>query len=284
AISRSKYNQQFLPQLMHLQPTLLNSLNAELDSMRITMAFTGLEVIAYNLSHKQSDLNLFEFGRVYHKTADAYREPEVLAFYKTGNVFAESWRIQQRKTGFYDLKEQVEKLMLHMGVKASWKPVDETHPLRPLFEQAVTVSVGNEVIGICGGIHNAVLQSFGIKQAVWFAEINWQPLLLAMASRKVIFKEINKYPEMRRDLALVLDADVEYQSIAAIARQEGKQILREVNLFDVFEGEQLAGRKSYAIGLTFNDSTRTLTDSEVDAVMQRLISRYEKEFNAVIRK
>jgi phenylalanyl-tRNA synthetase beta chain len=105
-----------------------------------------------------------------------------------------------------------------------------------------------------------------------------------MAARKVTFKEINKFPEVRRDLALVLDPEVAYQSIAAIARQEGKHMLKDVILFDVFEGEQLAGKKSYAIGLTFSDNNRTLTDAEVDAVMQKLMSRYEKELQAVIRK
>lgn len=284
AISRSKYHQQFLPAMMDKQATLLNSLNVELDCMRMTMAFTGLEVVGYNHSHKQQDLHLFEFGRVYQKSGSGYEEPEMLAIYMSGNAYTETWRIAQRKTDLFDLKNQVDMLMQRMGIKSSWKAMPDDHMFRGIFDQAVIICEGDKELGICGGISKQVLQAFGIKQAVWFAEIRWTALVDSMAARKVTFKEINKFPEVRRDLALVLDPQVEYHAIAAIARQEGKHMLKDVHLFDVFEGEQLGGRKSYAIGLTFSDNTRTLTDSEVDAVMQKLMGRYEKELQAVIRK
>jgi phenylalanyl-tRNA synthetase beta chain len=128
------------------------------------------------------------------------------------------------------------------------------------------------------------LADFDIKQPVFYAELDWKMMLTNMASRKVIFKEISKFPEMRRDLALVIDKQLQYQSIENIARKEGKPILKDIVLFDVYEGEKLAGKKSYAIGLTFSNDERTLTDTEVDAVMQKLMTRCENELGAVIRK
>lgn len=282
AISRSKYTQQYLPLLADKQVMLLNSLNAELDAMRSTMAFTGLEVIAYNHSHKQSDLNMFEFGRVYSTEGGRFTERETLALYRTGNAYSETWRMQQRKTDLFDLKAFAGDLLSRMGVQAEWKETE--HPLSPLFTNAICITEGKTVIGIAGIIRSDITDNFGIRQPVLYAELDWQSMLDKMAKRTVLFKEIPKYPEVRRDLALILDKQVSYGMIESIARQEGRDLLRQVNLFDVFEGEQLAGKKSYAIGLTFSDPSRTLTDADVDGVMQQLMLRYEKELQAVIRK
>ena len=282
AISRSKYTQQFLPDHTDRQVMLLNSLNAELDAMRLTMVFTGLEVIAYNHSHKQTDLNMFEFGRVYSKSGDGFTEQEILAVYRTGNAFPETWRMQQRKSDIFDLKAHVGDLLARMGVQATWK--EREHPLMPLFSSAVCIVEGQSVLGIAGILHNTLTDSFGIRQPVLYAEVDWQALVDCIAQRKVTFREISKYPEVRRDLALILDHQVTYEMIEAIAYQDGGRYLQRVNLFDVFEGEQLAGKKSYAIGLTFSDQSRTLTDADVDGVMQQLMRRYENELRAVIRK
>jgi phenylalanyl-tRNA synthetase beta chain len=285
AISRSKYAQQYLPEIVSEQVNLLNSLNAELDSMRLSMAFTGLEVIGYNSNHKQTDIKMFEFGRVYSKKAAAYEEAEKIGLYISGNKYAENWRTTNRKTDFYDLKESVQGLLNKMNCKNEWVAAEgQTHVLAPIFEQATIIKSGNQVIGIAGSIHKKILADFDIKQPVFFAELDWKMMLTNMASRKVIFKEISKFPEMRRDLALVIDKQLQYQSIENIARKEGKPILKDIVLFDVYEGEKLAGKKSYAIGLTFSNDERTLTDTEVDAVMQKLMARCENELGAVIRK
>lgn len=282
AIGKSKFNQQFLPELADAQVSLLNSLNIELDSMRLTLAFTGLEVIAYNHSHKQTDLRLFEFGRTYKSQTSAYIETDVLALYMTGNAYDETWRIQQRKMDIFDLKEQVQSICNRMGVQTEWQVQD--HPLNGLFSGAVCLTEGNQVYGIAGMIKQDICTAFGIRIPVYYAEIDWTPLVERAGSRSVIFKEINKYPEVRRDLALVIDKQTTYQAVERIARQEGKQLLRDIKLFDVFEGEQLAGKKSYAIGLTFSDASKTLTDMEIEPVMQKMMQRYEKELGAIIRK
>ncbi|MFZ1635553.1 MAG: phenylalanine--tRNA ligase subunit beta [Chitinophagales bacterium] len=286
AISRSKYAQQFLPEMAEKQVNLLNSLNAELDSMRISMAFTGLEVIGYNSNHKQTDLKLFEFGRVYAKNADNYSESEKIGLFITGNKYAESWRIANRKTDFYDIKESVDRLLNKMSSKVEWQLLDDsnTHYLAPIFESGNLIKSGNQVVGICGSIRKNILSVFDIKQPVFFAEIDWKILLENMSARKTTFKEISKFPEVRRDLALVIDKQITYNRIEAIAKKEGKPYLKDVILFDVYEGEKLAGKKSYAIGLTFSTDERTLTDADVDGVMKKLMQRCETELGAVIRK
>lgn len=282
AIGKSKFNQQFLPQLSEQQVTLLNSLNIELDSMRLTLAFTGLEVIAYNHSHKQSDLRLFEFGRTYKMQQSQYLETDVLALYMTGSAYDETWRIKQRKLDMFDVKEQVQSVCNRMGVQAEWQ--DQEHPLSGIFSASMCLTAGNNTFGIAGIIKQEIASAFGIKTPVYYAEIEWMPLLEKAGARTTLFKEINKYPEVRRDLALVIDKQITYQSVERIARQEGKQLLRDVRLFDVFEGEQLAGKKSYAIGLTFSDASKTLTDVEIEPVMLKMMQRYEKELGAIIRK
>lgn len=286
AISRSKYTQQYLPDLVPQQVNLLNSLNVELDNMRISMAFTGLEVIGYNSNHKQHDLAMFEFGRIYSKNIEGYREAEKIGLYLTGNKYNENWRISNRKTDFYDLKAQVDALLLKMNCKAIWTSVDENtnHALVGIFESAATLTVNGTEIGICGNIKKQILADFAIKQPVCFAELDWKTMLDNFAARKVTFKEVAKFPEVRRDLALVIDKHIEYETIASIARKEGKPIVKDVILFDVYEGEKLAGKKSYAIGLTFSNDERSLTDMEVDGIMKKLMQRYETELGAIIRK
>jgi phenylalanyl-tRNA synthetase beta chain len=285
AISRSKYAQNYLPQFAPKQVNLLNSLNAELDSMRLTMAFTGLEVIGYNSNHKQTDLALFEFGRVYSKS-ETYQEAEKIGLFISGNKYLENWKISNRKTDFYDIKAAVDALLNKMNCKGEWSPIgnDNQNDLAPLFDQGATISVGGKVIGCCGSIKKQILGDFDIKQPVYFAELDWNMMLDKMASRKVTFKEITKFPEVRRDLALVIDKSVNYDAIAAIAKKEGKPILKDLILFDVYEGEKLEGKKSYAIGLTFSNDERTLTDSDVDGVMKKLMTRCETELGALIRK
>ena len=170
-----------------------------------------------------------------------------------------------------------------MNCKGEWSPIgnDNQNDLAPLFDQGATISVGGKVIGCCGSIKKQILD---IKQPVYFAELDWNMMLDKMASRKVTFKEITKFPEVRRDLALVIDKSVNYDAIAAIAKKEGKPILKDLILFDVYEGEKLEGKKSYAIGLTFSNDERTLTDSDVDGVMKKLMTRCETELGALIRK
>ncbi|MBC8045654.1 MAG: phenylalanine--tRNA ligase subunit beta [Fimbriimonadaceae bacterium] len=294
SISRSKYITQFLPAFENTQVKLLNSLNAELDCMRQSMLFTGLEVIAFTQNRKQTDLKLFEFGRVYFQNNNSYTETDKVAFYITGNKFEENWRNKNRKVDLFDIKEEVENLLNRMNVEQSAINSGQSAFGSKQFEfieaglnalnNGVEIISDNKLIGMYGLVKKEICSAFDIKQEVYYAELNWNDLIDVSAKRKTVFKEISKYPEVRRDLAMLLDPSVQYSAVETIAKKEGKNILQGVTLFDIYEGEKLEGKKSYAIGLTFRDDEKTLTDKEVDDVMQKMMSRYEKELNAVIRK
>ncbi|MFI5172923.1 MAG: phenylalanine--tRNA ligase subunit beta [Chitinophagales bacterium] len=286
AISRSKYTEKFLTAEIGNRVNLLNSLNAELDCMRQTMMFTGLEVIGYNSNHKQSDLRLFEIGRVYSKVHGDYIEKERIAIYITGNKFDESWRNKNRPVDLFDLKEIVDQLTKHFNTPVEWvnSSSNSGNDQSILFESGAALVSNGKTIGNAGIIKKDITSDFDIKQNVLFVELDWNMLLENLDSRKVEFTEISKFPEVRRDLALILDPAITYAEIESIAKNEGGPILKEVILFDVYEGEKLEGKKSYAIGLTFFNEERTLTDADVETVMNKLMSKYEKELNAVIRK
>lgn len=284
AISRSKYAKKYLPQTAGHVVELMNSLNAELDSMRPVMLFTGLEVIAHNYNHKQLNLKLFEAGRVYGKYGNTFTEKEKLAVYITGDKYEESWRNKNRKTDWFDIKEITGGLFNKMNSKFEFKQPSEGDAWADLFDAYSEIVSGKRISGIAGEVSREVLESFGIKQKVYYAELDWEVMVENFAARKVTFKEIARYPEMRRDLALVIDASVSFAAVENIARVTGQPILKDLLLFDVYEGEKLGGKKSYAIGLTFGTDDRTLTDTEVDSIMQQLMQRYETELQATIRK
>ncbi|MBC8173803.1 MAG: phenylalanine--tRNA ligase subunit beta, partial [Chitinophagales bacterium] len=276
-ISRSKYISKYLPAWENTQVKLLNSLNAELDCMRQKMLFSGLEVIAFNQNRRQTDLKLFEFGRTYFRGKNNYTEHDTLAIYMTGNKYEENWNIQNKKINFYHIKEVVEKLLKRMNVFADLTMVND------LFD-GVEMMVDGKKIGGYGQVHENICADFDIKQPVYYAELDWKSLMFSYAQTKTEFKEIQRFPEVRRDLAVVIDLATQYEQLKLIALQEGKNILKDVILFDVYQGEKLAGKKSYAIGLIFRDDEKTLTDKEIDVIMQKMMDRYEKELAAVIRK
>ena len=281
AISRSKYVEKFIPEINSERVNLLNSLNAELDCMRQTMLFTGLEVISYNHNHKQQDLKMFEFGRVYSLLNGKYTEAEKIGIYFTGSATEENWRNTTRRSDHFDIKQLTESLLSEMNCSATWNNIP---PTNKILESGAELIVGGKNIGICGAVKKEICADFDIKIPVYYAELDWNMLLENLVSRKVTFKEISKFPEVRRDLALILEPSVTFAEIETITKKEGKPILKDIRLFDVYEGEKLEGKKSYAVGLTFGNPDRTLTDSEVEDVIQKLLSRYEKELNAVIRK
>lgn len=280
AISRSKYTEKYFPTLAQEQVTLLNSLNIELDAMRTSMLFTGMEVIAHNLNRKQNDLRLFEFGRTYHKQKDKIDEREKIALYLTGKTQSESWDAQSAPVDFFRIKEYVQFITARTHAICTFEKVEE----HPLLEQAAEIQHGDTAIGICGMVRMEIQDAFDIRQPVYFAELDWQALAGILSAYHISFSELPKYPEMRRDLALILEPHIAYAEIERIARQEGKGLLRDIVLFDIYTGEKLGGKKSYAIGLTFRDDARTLTDKDVDLVMQKLMARYSKDLNAEIRK
>ena len=281
AISKSKYTNKYLPKAEPAQVKLLNSLNVELDSMRQSMLFSGLEVIAFNQNRKQTDLKLFEFGRTYFNHNGKFIEEDKLAIFITGNKSEENWNNKTVPVSFFDIKQIISTLMYKMNVMPAAIEKNIEHEL---FDACTEITSGNIKYGLFGLVKTSICSDFDIRQPVYFAELNWAAMTDSGSKRKTEFKEIPKYPEVRRDLALIIGGEINYNAIKQIAVKEGKQLLRDVVLFDVYEGEKLEGKKSYAIGLTFRDDEKTLTDAEVDSIMQKMMSKFEQELNAVIRK
>lgn len=258
---------------------MINSLSAELDVMRPAMLHSGLEVVQYNYNRKSQDLCLFEFGNTYHKSNDSYVQTPHLAIWCTGNVQTANWGQQAQPASVFYLKGILNNLYQYAGVtkiSMDYKEVngqEETQYLRrkQLLASIVTVPAG-------------LLKQFDIKQPVYYADIHWDVFMQAIANHKIGYKEVPKFPAVQRDLALVLDKQITYKQVVDATEQLKLASLLHYGLFDIFESDKLGvDKKSYALNYTFQLQDRTLTDSEIEAMMQALIAAYQKKLQAQIR-
>ncbi len=262
--------------------TLLNSLNMGLDSLRTSTLFGGLEGISHNINRRNLDLKFFEFGKTYHKNTDGnYLEPEHLSLFITGQSNGESWKGKQTPSDFFLLKNQVEQILERLG-ETGFEP---EYAESPLLDYGLQYRAGQKVLVSYGAVSKKLLKQFDIKQTVYYADINWTQLLRRLNGRKVQYKEVSKFPGVRRDLALLLDKAVSYAEIEKIALREVKRSLKSVNLFDRYEDAKLGdNKKSYAVSFEFQDEGKTLTDKDVDKLVNRLIETYKNELGADIRQ
>ena len=259
---------------------ILNKLSEEQGVLRQTMLFTGLEVCAYNINRKQKDLKLFEFGKTYTRIDGKYREQEKLALYVTGNVETENWQHKVQPSGYYDLAQHVNNIFQRTGIR---EVRQEARPDQ-LFDYAATFMTADKIIGKAGKVKSALLKDFGIKQEIFFAELDTS-LLFSRANPKLVIQEVAKFPEVKRDLSLVLDAPVIFDEIRNLILNTEKRLIKNIGVFDVYEGENIPkGKKAYALSFTLQDETKTLTDEEIEGTMQRLIAAFEQKLGAVIRK
>lgn len=261
---------------------MINSLSADLDTMRPSMLETGLERIAYNLNRRNDDLLFFEFGKTYRKEAVGdYPETEHLSLYLTGQKLPETWMHKAQPVDFYYLKGYVQNMLQVLGLQDPQMAIATVHGLEPAFE----ITVNGNVVAVLGGVAPQKLKEFDIKQAVWYADFYWGTILQQLQTKDTFYEEITKFPAVRRDLALVLDKQVNFAAVETTARSVKTTLLQHINLFDVFESEKLgAGKKSYAVSFTFQDKQKTLTDQETDALMNKLIKAFETQLQAEIRK
>ena len=279
SISNSKYYEQLDWQGSTIVP-LLNSLNADLDVMRGTMLYGGLESIRHNNNRQNNDLKLFEFGSIYWKDEDKFNEAQQLAIFCTGNANKESWRSQSEAIDFYNVKSVLNKVFDLLGIKGYVAEEANNSQL----EFGLSYVLNTKEIADVGLVKNKVLQHFDIKQDVYFANINWTNVLKVIKKNKLKYSEISKYPMVRRDLALMIDDSVAFGNIKEIAEKNVKHILKSVNLFDIYKGDKMeAGKKSYAVSFNFQDDKKTLTDKQVDKIMKQLISKFETEIGASLR-
>mgnify|MGYP000721048062 FL=1 len=259
--------------------TMLNPLSSDLATMRQSLLFSGLEAISYNINRKNTDLKLFEFGKTYHNYPSGYEEKKHLTLFLTGNRNQETWTTSQKPTDFFLFKGYVNAVLERLGIQKT-----QNQPLTSdVFSEGIAISLGKDTIVEIGVVKKSILKHFGIKQEVFFADFNWAAIL-KLISNKIKFTEIPKYPEVRRDLALLIDQAVTYESIFTIAKQTEKSLLKNIDLFDVYEGQNLPeGKKSYALSFSIQDSSKTLTDEQIDKIMNKLQKNFETELGAVLR-
>jgi phenylalanyl-tRNA synthetase beta chain len=259
---------------------ILNKLSEEQGVLRTTMLFTGLEVCAFNINRKQKNLKLFEFGKVYGKQGSSYVEKERLAIYITGQADSDSWRVSPKPVEYADLFQAVTAVL----EKSAISPFEHVPVTDSLFDYAMSIRSGKEEIGRLGKVSRAIQKDFGLKQEIFFADID-AALLFKSATPKFDVKDVPRFPEVRRDLSLVLDNQINYGEIEKVVRSAERKLIKEIVVFDVYVGDKIPqGKKAYALGFTIQDEMKTLTDEEIDRTMEKLIGAFEKQLNAVIRK
>ena len=259
---------------------ILNKLSEEQGILRQTMLFTGMEVCAYNINRKQKDLRFFEFGKIYFKNEGKYHEEERLALYMSGNVERENWQNKIKQVSFHDLAQQV----IQVINKSGFREIKQEVISHPLFEYALQLSANTKIIGTLGKVKSSLQKEFGLRQELFYAELN-TALLFKAANPKLVIQEVPKFPEVRRDLSLVLDKNVSFDEIRKMVLTTEKKLIREIIAFDVYEGSNIpAGKKAYALGFILLDESKTLTDEEIEKVMDRLMNAFEQTLGAVIRK
>jgi phenylalanyl-tRNA synthetase beta chain len=259
---------------------MLNPLSSDLSSMRQSLLFSGLEAVSFNINRKRSDLKFFEFGKSYHKMPGGYDENKHLTLLVTGNRQNESWTNAQSKSDFFLFKGYVNTILSRLGLD---KKVISLPFENDVFAEGLALAVGKEVIVEFGTVKKSILKYFDIKQEVLYADFAWDKIQ-KYVSNKIKFADIPKYPEVRRDLALLLDENVKFEQIYNIAKQTEKGLLKDVNLFDVYQGSNLPeGKKSYAVSFILQDDSKTLTDTQIDKIMSKLQGNFETQLGASLR-
>jgi phenylalanyl-tRNA synthetase beta chain len=265
---------------------MLNKLSEEQGILRQTMLFTGLEVLAHNINRKQKDLKLFEFGKVYWKNSSApskqgrYQEEERLALYLSGSFETENWQNQSRNVTYYDIAQQV----AHVLKKSNLENIKQEDLKDPLFDYGVKILKGNKEVGKVGKVKTSLAKDFGIKQEIFYADLS-TALLFKSANPKFVVQEVPKFPEVRRDLSLVLDKQVTFAEMKQLVLDTEKRLIKDIIAFDVYEGDKIPqGKKAYALGFTLLDEAKTLTDEEIEKTMSKLMGAFEGKMGAVIRK
>jgi phenylalanyl-tRNA synthetase beta chain len=259
---------------------MLNPLSNDLKVMRQSLLFSGLESVSYNINRKNNTLKLYEFGKTYHKYSDKYQEDKHLTLFVTGNRSKESWKKTTQNSDFFYIKGVIASLLERIGV-SNYKT---TPTKNDVFSEGIALSLGKINLVDFGVIKRSVLKEFGIKQEVLFVDINWGNLLKLCGHKNVKVFELPKFPAVKRDLALLLDAKIEFKEVYNLAYQTEKSLLKDVDLFDVYEGDKLPeGKKSYAVSFVLQDENKTLEDKQIDKIMQKLQATFEKNLEAVLR-
>jgi len=259
---------------------MLNPLSNDLAVLRQSMLFGAMEALAHNSNRKMSDVKLFEFGKTYHNYPDGRQEKKHLTLTVSGNKSEPSWNTETLPTTFFYGKGIVTAILERLGI-VDYK---EKGLKSDLYSEGISLAHKKQTLVEFGILKKSVAQHFGIEAEVWYADFQWDAILEQIPTSNFILQPIPKFPKVKRDLALLIDEEVTFDSLKEAALQTEKQLLKEVTLFDVYTGKKLPkGKKSYALSFTLLDSSKTLTDKQIDKIMSKLQSRFEKDFSASLR-
>lgn len=261
---------------------MLNPLSKDLEGMRQDLMFGGLEVMAYNMNRQRSNIKMYEFGKTYTKNGDGFSESSRLGIWISGLEKPEGWNNDNKiVSNFYTLKAEATTILSSLGFN---QIVEKQHEENELIRNGLDLILNNKVVVSLGKVSKSILESMDIKQDVYYADFDWKYIASKAKKVKVKYKDIPKFPEVRRDLALLVDEETNYSEIKEIASRAERKLLKDINLFDVYEGKNLAsGKKSYAVSFKFRDDSKTLNDKDVDKMMGKIISSLEHQLKAELR-
>jgi len=271
---------------------IINSLSSDLNVMRQTLLFGGLENINRNINRRNADLKFYEFGNCYYYHAENKKEGETLAAYSedyhlglwlTGNKRSQSWTATEEKSSIYELKAYVENIFRRLGINLRKLVIGEYSD--DLLSEALTIyTTSGTKLAVYGMVDANIRKVADIDTEVYFADLNWNAVLTELSNHKVQYAEISKFPEVKRDLALLIDKNIAFAEIEKIAFETERKLLKKVNLFDVYEGKNLEeGKKSYAVSFILQDETKTLTDNQIESIMKKLQVNFETKIGAKLR-
>jgi len=269
---------------------MLNPLSSDLNILRQSLVYGGLEAIQYNINRKNPDLKFYEFGKSYRlinkeieQVEKRYSEEKHLALFITGNKAPESWSNPVQAVEFYDLKLNVQHVLKKLQFDLLTLSMDTD--VKSYFSEGVRFLYNQKPLVELGLLNTKLLKTMGIKQNVFYADFNWQNIFKTVKQHDVQYKEVSKFPVVRRDLALVLDKKINFESIEQLAYKAERKSLKAVNLFDIYEGKELGeGKKSYAVSFFLQNDEKTLNDKQIDKMMKRFIQVFEQDLGAIIRR
>ncbi len=260
--------------------SMLNQLSNDLKVLRQSLLFSGLESISYNLNRKNNSLKLYEFGKTYHKYEHGYQEDKHLTIFISGARTKDTWTSPSQNSDFFYLKGIIISILERIGVSNL-----KTIPIKSdVFSEGIVFSLGKKKLVEFGVVTKQIRKEFGIKQEVLFADFDWSTILSISGNKKIKVSNLTKFPSVKRDLALLLDEKVTFKELYDLAFQSERNLLKNVDLFDVYQGDKLPeGKKSYAVSFVLQDKNKTLEDRQIDKIMQKLQQSFEKNLEAVLR-
>ncbi len=280
SLTKPSYHEAIRSELPYADVEILNKLSEDLGVMRQTLLFSGLEVLAYNINRRQKDLKLFDFGKIYSK-AEKYKEANRLALFITGNSQEENWQNKAKITHFHLLAATLTKVFNQLKINTlEILPIGNSS----IFAYGLSYILNKKEIAKIGLVSPKITKITDIKVPIFYADIDWD-YLFKQYSDKVTYQEIPKFPEVRRDLSLVIGQEITFDQIKKLALKLERNLLKTINVFDVYQGENLGdGKKSYSISFILQDATQTLNDKKIDGIMDSFIKNFERELGAIIRK